>query len=185
MTPLEQILLALLTVIISGFVSFFIVGRQLKADLKKHYETKFNEKKWEVYTKLLAIQELVPNYHGWWELNDKFPDKDTHDKYQKISQEMDKKLASFRNDIFLIGSREVVVNFAEWTRTLPVNDDTRESYFRTLVDLINSIRKDLGQSESKINFDDLDGKYFWSEKKVEKMRKYHAEHPEVFANDDF
>ena len=134
----------LTSIVVAGVTaSFTFLGfcRQAKADLDKEYRSRFNTKKWEVYTeftKLLysLLTDKSVNLTEW------------EDQPSEIS---------IASQLVLIGSDEVVRAFRDWRETSIVygksNKETKEKLFI----LVAKMRNDLGIKYSKLEIDDLLG----------------------------
>lgn len=191
MTLLEQILITTITACATAILAYFGFWRQAKADLQKMYESRFNEKKWEVF---INFMELIPLIRQVSEdkLNQKEAKSDSRDFYwsqhdlvtneEYLLQHMNwltneehlhDELQSIEERLLLIASSDTVKKFLIWrnySEVNPVFEDEKGTII--FIDLINTMREDLGNIKSKLNPSDFDGIYFVSEKKIKENRRW-------------
>ena len=116
--------------------------RKVKADLQKEYESRFNEKKWVIYTgfadyirKNIEITKGIDKTHP--------------------NTEMVKKYGEFVGGLWIVGSDEVIKAFLDWKSLSANNTMYNQEYFEKLVEIMIEMRKDLGYKNSKITTKDL------------------------------
>lgn len=173
MTILEQILITVITAFATAILAYLGFWRQAQAELYKDHKTKFNEKKWEVYTTftsmlpiLVEINRLVEIKHYNKKLS---PEDETRledlPKCYKVLK------GKAENDTLLIGSKNVVEYYLEWESRTFFNNAKDEYVVEILIKLINAMREDLGEEKSNIDFKSLDGLYYISNEKRKQQFK--------------
>lgn len=126
-----------------------LTRQRLKADLEKEYQSRFNERKWELYVKFANIvRRQIESI--------KLP----KDKQPKELQNVIKELYGFVGELWIIGNDNVVEAFNIWRRTsLGDNNSTEHAEkLKPLVDLMQIViemRRDLGYESSQIKPEDL------------------------------
>ena len=143
-TAIASIILAFAT----AFFSSRFYSQQARADLKKEFESRFNERKWTTYTGFADTVRDVLEASKKGNVQKKLPD-------------FAKKLMSFTSSLWLVGSDEVVKAYIDWQMYYRQFDDAesaREQPFEGLLNLTNiliEMRKDLGYENSNIGSVDL------------------------------
>jgi len=138
---LASIIVAILTAFVTGFITFWGFWRQAKADLDKEYQSRFNTKKWEVYT------EFTKLLHG-------FLTNNSADLAGTTQQQDEIVLAS---QLVLIGSDEVVRAFRDWRESSMAYGKSHAVAKEKLFNLVAKMRNDLGIKYSKLALEDLLG----------------------------
>ena len=120
----------------------FVYVRQVKADLQKELEVRFNEKKWQSYTKftdkirrILAIEDPVQS--------------------ARLFQHLETELQDFASEFLLIASDDVVKEFAQWRILYSVNGPRDDAAVKQLFSLIVQMRIDLGNTTTELDYQDL------------------------------
>jgi hypothetical protein len=170
MSLFDQVLLLFLGSILTAFITSLLYVRQAKADLKKEYESRFNEKKWEVYSGIIELFMLQFEY--FLHKDDYYDGKLDSDGAVQFKQLIDKYSVlrkKVEGGILLVGSKEVVESFLCWELVTMNNSPRTAKATESLIKLINNIRKDLGNEYSKLNHDDLNGIFYFDDKTIHKM----------------
>ncbi|MGD1318188.1 hypothetical protein [Chryseobacterium sp. 2R14A] len=135
--PLKEILLLIL-----GTLSTFLIWRvQFQKDKIKNIETQLSEKKFQIYSELVYI--IFDTMHG-----DKIGKKVT-------DKELLKRILDIKKNMFLYASDEMFQSFKEWTLELQRPENNGVDHFKKYFELMKLVRKDMGQSNSKISLDDF------------------------------
>ena len=143
LTLLPSILVALLT----AFFSARFYSHKAKADLQKELESRFNERKWEIYTKFSnTLRKIKDGVQG----------KNFDRKLPQYTRE----LSDFTSSLWLIGSDDVVIAFNDWqsSNREVANKENTAPDKSTLIKLMNiliAMRKDLGNKSTKVSPKDL------------------------------
>jgi hypothetical protein len=124
----------------AGF-TFFGFWRQAKADLDKEYQSRFNTKKWEVYTEFTKLLQGI--------LNEK--SVDLADVTQQPAE------IALASQLVLIGSDEVVRAFRDWRETSIAYGKSHTVAKEKLFNLVAKMRNDLGIKYSKLGIEELLG----------------------------
>lgn len=126
-----------------------IIRQRLEADLEKEYQSKFNERKWEVYVDFAnIIRDMIVNI------------KAPENKQKQEQKKLLRKLYDFVGDLWIVGSDDVVLAYNAWRSSSSLENDerTQEEKPQVLTDLMQIIiemRRDLGYESSKIEPADL------------------------------
>ena len=156
MTLLEQILLSFITSIATAVFAYFLLWRQAKADLMKEYETRFNEKKWDAYIRLIRLfPKFEENNYNLYK-NVLSPTPEAKIQFFNRDNEINDELNQIESEILLIGSDDVLYKFKKWR-----NHAHQFSYFddgvmKLRTAMINAMREDLGKSKSDIDYSRLE-----------------------------
>lgn len=135
--PLKEILLLIL-----GTLSTFLIWRvQFQKDKIKNIETQLSEKKFQIYSELVYI--IFDTMHG-----------DTIGK-KVTDKELLKRILDIKKNMFLYASDEMFQSFKEWTLELQKPENNGVDHFKKYFELMKLVRKDMGQSNSKISLDDF------------------------------
>ncbi len=132
---------AFITAIFTSRISSSQYWRQKKADLEAEYSSRFNTKKWEVYTEFTA---LVPEING-----NGLSDINTPIVTTSIN--------SLAPQIVLAGSDNVVIALRRWRETNEVYGPGDTVTKDKLFELIVEMRKDLGNIHTQLANEDLLG----------------------------
>ena len=127
--------------IVVAFLSSKFYTNQAKADLQKEFESRFNERKWDVY--YLFATEVAGEVLKGGAYNQK-----------KVLDS----LARFTSQIQIVGSDEVVRVYSEWLRYIRKQTpmDTVEHMCK-LYTIFIEMRKDLGYGKTQVKPVDLLG----------------------------
>ncbi len=146
---IKTLLLTLFISIVGAFATSYFAYRfyspRLQADLQKEFKSRFNERKWDAYTKFANIL---------YQLLESIRKGDTDKKMPKYISQMNE----FLSLLWVVGSDEVVNSVSEWLRYSRMQSDVDEKGAEGLVRLINIViemRKDLGNKESNLSPKDL------------------------------
>jgi hypothetical protein len=135
------ILTTVVTTLIAAVPAFWGVWRKAKADLENEFLSRFNTKKWEVYTEFLKIapQTTVS------ELPDAQPSADLM------------AVNSLASQVVLAGSDKVVTAYRVWRETARVYGQGNQLTRIKLFNLVVEMRRDLGNKYTRLDMDDLLG----------------------------
>ena len=139
-TILPGVIVALTT----SYFSARFYSHRVRAELQKEFESRFNERKWEVYMQFAEIiRKLLENT------------KTNEDKAQKEFRRIIHDLYGFTSNLWLVGSDEVVSAFLEWQKNSRAAANSREAIagldpLYKLADILIAMRKDLGYSTSHL-----------------------------------
>lgn len=140
-SSLPSIILALAT----AFFTSRFYAHQMRAELQKEFESRFNERKWEVYTGFADIvREVIRSGKS--------------DRLQRDLPKLIDKLLQFTSGLWIVGSDEVVEAFTEWqrySRSVEGKETNPLEGLAKLTDILIEMRKDLGYKSSKIRSEDL------------------------------
>lgn len=135
--PIKEILLLIL-----GTLSTFLIWRvQFQKDKIKNIETQLSEKKFQIYSELVYI--IFDMMHGE-KIGKKVSDK-----------ELLKRILDIKKNMFLYASDEMFESFKNWTLDLQKPGNNGVDHFKKYFELMKLVRKDMGQSNSKISLDDF------------------------------
>ena len=141
MDNISGLLVNIATAVATGFVTSWVYWRQARADLDKEYQSRFNTKKWEVYT------EFTKLLHSFLMSN-------SADLAGATQQQDEIVLAS---QLVLIGSDEVVRAFRDWRESSMAYGKSHAVAKEKLFNLVAKMRNDLGIKYSKLALEDLLG----------------------------
>ncbi len=149
MTLFEQILLSIITALITAGFAYLGFWRQAKAELKKEFQNKFNNRKWDAYQEFIdqiSLMRLMSSkFYGVLKENQK-------EEYFKLDDQLYRNLDQVESEILLVGSNIVVSAYIKWRREfLGTTYDNAET-FKAMIELLNSMRVDLGLEKSDINY---------------------------------
>ncbi|WP_185290823.1 hypothetical protein [Chryseobacterium lactis] len=135
--PLKEILLLIL-----GTLSTYLIWRvQFQKDKIKNIETQLSEKKFQIYSELVYI--IFDTMNGE-KIGKKVTDK-----------ELLKRILDIKKNMFLYASDEMFESFKNWTLELQKPGNNGVDHFKKYFELMKLVRKDMGQSNSKISLDDF------------------------------
>ena len=130
------------SVLLSAIGSFLYV-RQAKIDLVNEYEKRFNEKKWKTYLEFATNVVKQVNAASTPEHN--------------LVSAADMELDSLTAELLLVGSDAVVISYRQWRQFEQVNGKRDTETLYALFDVVIEMRKDLGNSATKVNLEHLLG----------------------------
>jgi hypothetical protein len=132
------------TAFLTSYVAYLWSWKKARADLENEFLSRFNTRKWDVYT------EFTKFLHK--SIND---NRDNPGIVTPIS--MDEGLISLAPQVLLAGSDKVVSAFRLWRESTQVyglgDEATRDKLFKLVVEM----RKDLGNKHTKLEIADLLG----------------------------
>ena len=137
-----SLLISLATALATAFIAYFFYWRQIKADLQKEYESRFNTKKWETY---LGMNDIIQGIY-YREQTD-----------EAVSVTLEDKIRLLRTQILLIGSKHVIDAYGSWQAQRARYEDYHENTFEKLHALIMEMRKDLGLHDSQFELEVMRG----------------------------
>ncbi|HEY5533834.1 MAG TPA: hypothetical protein VIL99_02680 [Ignavibacteria bacterium] len=142
-TTLVIPLLSIFGSVILSVLGSFLYLRQAKIDLKKEYEKRFNEKRWNTYNifteNVIKVIKLLSEEH----------DNSIND----LNLGFQKFVAEF----LLVGSDAVVTSYKEWRVLSHVNGPRERETMEALFNVVIEMRKDLGNQYTKVKLQDLLG----------------------------
>jgi hypothetical protein len=154
MTTLEQILISIFTALATATFAYFGFWRQAQAELRKEYETRFNEKKWGTY---FSFTSLVSKLHQRNLLSYSY-DTDAKEKQARLDTVIKVEFEKIEPEIWLIGSPKVIQGFIKWKMVsmddIFLDDEVR---IKCLFDLIIAMRSDLGKEKADIDYQVFEG----------------------------
>jgi hypothetical protein len=107
---------------------------EIKADLQKEYDTRFNERRWETY---LHFSKIIR----------KMMEATKAKKLEEIMPEIVADLYQFSGELLLVGSNDVVKSFNKWrANSEPSNKEQQLEMMRSMMGILIEMRKDLGYS---------------------------------------
>jgi hypothetical protein len=141
LTIVGGLLVALAT---AFFTSRFYV-HQATTDLRNEYQRRFNEKKWNAYTAFASTVKdvLVSTKAG----------RGQRDQSKQAGQLMD-----FMSELWLVGSDDVIYAVLAWRQSTD-RDPTGKLSLEKLAEMLIAMRKDLGDTSTKIVPRDLLGTF--------------------------
>lgn len=145
-----SILVAFCTALATAAVTFWGSWRQVKADLQKEYEGRFNEQKWNVYSKFMKFEgqkSLAASTANW-----------------ELFRKLDSEHADLISGLLLVASDEVIRAYNDYWRferrisSAPIKVGERPQWLdeenRKRMVIVNAMRKDLGY-KSKLDSEEL------------------------------
>ena len=150
--PYKEILLLVL-----GTLSTFLIWRiQYQKDKIKNIESQLSEKKYQMYSELIYILFDISN------------GKKVGKTVSQI--ELLKRIISIKKDMFLYAPDDVFRAYTDWTLELDKNNGN-VNHFKTYFKLMKLVRKDMGQTNSKLSLDDFMLFFLQSETEYEKFKE--------------
>jgi len=135
--PVKEIFLLIL-----GTLSTYLIWRvQFQKDKIKNIENQLSEKKFQIYSELVYI--IFDTIHGE-KIGKKITDK-----------ELTRRILEIKKNMFLYVSDEMFQSFTNWTLELHKPGNNGVDHFKKYFELMKLVRKDMGQSNSKISLDDF------------------------------
>lgn len=139
-------LFSVLVAIITAFVSSTLYIRQVRADLQKEYASRFNERKWTVYTDFAKVVSEVFKEAKKGAIKNP-------DRYMSI-------LHDIAASLWIVGSDRVIGAYIDWQEfTHNVAQGRKEDInfqsLRKLAQIVIEMRKDLGYINDRATADDL------------------------------
>lgn len=142
---LLELLAAALVALATAYFSSRFYAHRAKADLRKEFQSRFNERKWDTYTQFADIVRQVI-------------ESGKKDRVQRDLPKVIARLYGFTSSLWLVGSDEVVEAFLEWQRYSRSIEDGKPKGIEPLsklTDILIEMRKDLGYDSSKLQSIDL------------------------------
>lgn len=157
MTFLDQVLLSVMTSLLTAFAAYFGFLRKAKVELMKDYETRFNEKRWDAYIRLVR---LFPRFGAQYRsatcsYNDQLT-PESKIRFLNLEKEIDHELNEIEAEILLIGSDKVLYAFILWRIYAHQFSFYDDGALKLRTDMINAMRFDLGKTKSLIDNDHLE-----------------------------
>ena len=140
---LRDIILPILIALVTSVLAIRRYRSQARIDLQKEFDSRFNEKKWEVY---LDYIELIRGMF--------YREQNLEANSIKLSDEEIMPLAS---QILLIGSDDVVKAFQHWQKLRKTKGLDHKATVEVLFAVIMEMRKDLGYRLSQLEFEEMLG----------------------------
>lgn len=139
---IENLPIKEISLLILGTLSTYLIWRvQFQKDKIKNIETQLSEKKFQIYSELVYI--IFDTIHGE-KIGKKVNDK-----------ELLKRILDIKKNMFLYASDEMFESFKNWTLELQKPGNNGVDHFKKYFELMKLVRKDMGQSNSKISLDDF------------------------------
>ncbi|WP_124643362.1 hypothetical protein [Amniculibacterium aquaticum] len=139
---IENLPIKEISLLILGTLSTYLIWRvQFQKDKIKNIETQLSEKKFQIYSELVYI--IFDTMHGE-KIGKKVNDK-----------ELLKRILDIKKNMFLYASDEMFESFKNWTLELQKPGNNGVDHFKKYFELMKLVRKDMGQSNSKISLDDF------------------------------
>lgn len=139
---------ALITIVSSLILAYATARLQIyhaKADLQKEMDSRFNERRWEVY---IAFADLIRQL---WLTSQVTNERDKARAMATIY----KQLHEISNKLWIIGSDDVIKAVAEWMRYLRSSNAGGVDTFVLLNDIILAMRRDLGNRNTDVTYQDM------------------------------
>lgn len=134
--PYKEILLLIL-----GTLSTFLIWRlQYQKDKIKDIESQLSEKKYKLYSELVYIVFDLVNSN---KINKPLSKEDVA-----------KRIRDVKRDMFLYTPDSIFKTYTEWTLELN-NPNASINHFKIYFKMMKLVRKDMGQSSTKIELDDF------------------------------
>ncbi|MEP0803979.1 MAG: hypothetical protein HRF47_00700 [Chloroflexota bacterium] len=133
-----EFLKTVVTALVTAYVTFWVNWRKARTDLENEFQRRFNDKKWEVYTKFM-----------------KFLHRYTDKKRDDLDNNSDSELILLASQILLAGSDKTVEAFRLWRESAKVHGDDDEITKEKLFKLIREMRRDLGNRQTRLESDIL------------------------------
>lgn len=152
--PYKEILLLIL-----GTVSTFLIWRlQHQKEKIKNIESQLSDRKYKMYSELIYI---IFDISGG-------------SKIGKVVSEKEvlKRILDIKRDMFIYAPDEIFKTFTEWTLQLNKQDGT-VNHFETYFKLMKLVRKDMGQTKTKIELDDFMLFFMQNEEEYRKFKELH------------
>lgn len=131
------------TALIVGFFGFVFYVWRTKIALQDEYERRFNNKKWEEYTKFAYIIPKMMKTLGDTTLA-------AGEKIRRMTVHLSE-LAAFSTSFWLVASDGVVRKYLAWQATTRYS----EAYFLSLGNIVIEMRKDLGYESTQVGSAEL------------------------------
>jgi len=162
MSLLNQILLSVIASIVTGILAYIGFLRKSKIELKKEFETRFNNRKWDTYLRLSKMLSLSYSL----EMKRSLVDDDILDEdLSGLESEVDDERTKIQYEIMLVGSKKVVEAYINYYEAFISSQFTKKPYFEKIIDLINLLRGDLGLENANLDYGTFDGFAYVSEAK--------------------
>ncbi|MFW6116562.1 MAG: hypothetical protein ACOC6F_02440 [bacterium] len=140
-TILTAVVTTLITATITGIATYVLYWPKVKTDLKRQYASRFNEKKWDVYSDVAAaLSQLLTRP----------ADDTTEPQIPRFTQ--------LAGDLWLVGSDELFIAYNELLREVRALRDDEQRLVETVKKvppIIIEMRKDLGNETTEITTRDL------------------------------
>ena len=126
---------------VTAAITFWGFWRREKAELEKEFSSRFNSKKWDVYTEFIKLAPQLINGNA---------------NEENIPTEI-YSVDSLAAQIVLAGSDDVVTAFRIWREANETYEYGHEVIKEKLSRLIAQMRKDLGNKYTQLEVDDVIG----------------------------
>ena len=137
-------LISIVTALGTSILTHREIKRRAEVELRNQFASRYNEKRWEAYTKFTSLAR---------EQIEAFRRQEANRMYTEVEESI-KRLAS---DLFLIGSDDVVKIFRAWRNYSSVNGPTDPTSIQSLTELLIAMRSDLGYEETDLDLDSILG----------------------------
>jgi hypothetical protein len=161
MNLLDQILISIITAGITAILAYFGFWRQAKAELMKEYQSRFNERKWNTYFKIIQSISII-NEIKVLTLEEKFfkttinaPDPQKIEELKIKNGELGSQLW---DEVLLTGSQDVIMAYMDWEIEQAGKSSVDDNVLDRQLKLLNCMRVDLGMEKSTLNVDKIYGR---------------------------
>lgn len=150
---LKLVVPALIAFISSVFVARYSIAVTLKNELKKETESRFNERKWEVYTRFSdLIREVLLSTKA----------KNDKDRLKKQA-DLGLELINITSELWLVASNKVLDAFVQYKQiTTRQSKDIQDplAVMEIVLNIIIEMRRDLGYDRTDISTELIMGTIF-------------------------
>lgn len=140
------IVIPLLVASITTIITHYFSIKKIKIELTQEYKKKFNTARWDIYLEFVNIVSVLVHNDRNVEMK-KFNDN-------RIIEDFSEKLLKIEQSILLMGSIQLVEEFGRWKTYNMVNGSSDPTTIESLTNVINSMRKELGE-ENTLNRDQI------------------------------
>jgi hypothetical protein len=134
-TPCLACPFSIITAIVTSLISYSLYKPKLKAELHKEFESRLNERKWNVYTEFAeSARELL--FKGT--------------NYQRAAEEFSHSQTKICGKLWIVASDEVIKAYQQIQSQTAFGDQ-----FDAIMETLTEMRKDLGYDSTKTNAKDL------------------------------
>jgi hypothetical protein len=172
MSLLDQIIVSVVASIATAALAYLGFWRKAKIELRKEFENKFNDRKWEAYIKNIELIILYMKEDFIISTNPQSTAISEDKEYQRITTEIGKIENQVEWEIILVGSKGVIESYIRWKRLLIEGSYGDSDTFERMIDCINSMREDLGLEKSDINYQVFD---IYAYRSKESLKMYESQ----------
>jgi len=143
MDLIKTLLSTTLPIILAGIIGYISWLYQKEKEKRISVQNQLSDKKYQVYIKIINL------FFGVFE--------DTILTKNKKQSDIEAKMIEIVKELTIYGSDGVLKQFSYWKRTAGTGTKTPTEGLKDFVDIIIALRKDMGHSNTKINYDDVLG----------------------------